>query len=89
MVKLKRLAGVARARIYACSGQNEFWWSRRPKSVSDLGGLRCCAGIDTRERILGTRVRIVRRGSKGRVEIDFGSEDELIRIYEQITEAKR
>jgi ParB family chromosome partitioning protein len=33
----------------------------------------------------GTRVRIVRRGSKGRIEIDFGSEAELIRIYDQIT----
>jgi ParB family chromosome partitioning protein len=35
---------------------------------------------------LGTRVRIVRRGTRGRIEIDFGSEDELIRIYEQITD---
>jgi ParB family chromosome partitioning protein len=34
---------------------------------------------------LGTRVRIVRRGTRGRIEIDFGSEDELIRLYEQIT----
>jgi ParB family chromosome partitioning protein len=31
---------------------------------------------------LGTRVRIVRKGRKGRIEVDFGSEDELIRIYE-------
>ena len=36
--------------------------------------------------LLGTRVRIVRKGAKGRIEIDFGSEDELIRIYEQLTE---
>jgi ParB family chromosome partitioning protein len=35
---------------------------------------------------LGTRVRIVRRGSRGRIEIDFNSEDELIRIYEQLTD---
>ncbi len=34
---------------------------------------------------LGTRVRIVRRGTRGRIEIDFGSEDELIRLYEQLT----
>ena len=34
---------------------------------------------------LGTRVRIVRRGQRGRIEIDFASEDELIRIYEQLT----
>ena len=35
---------------------------------------------------LGTRVRIVRHGSRGRIEIDFVSEDELIRIYDQLTE---
>ncbi len=38
---------------------------------------------------LGTRVRIVRRGPKGthgRIEIDFGSEDELIRLFEQLVE---
>ena len=35
---------------------------------------------------LGTRVRIVRRGSRGRIEIDFNSEDELIRIFEQLTD---
>ena len=31
---------------------------------------------------VGTRVRIVRRGRRGRIEIEFGSEDELIRIYD-------
>ena len=35
---------------------------------------------------LGTRVRIVRKGARGKIEIDFGSENELIRIYEQLTE---
>ena len=36
---------------------------------------------------LGTRVRIVRKGTKGtkgRVEIEFASEDELIRIYDRL-----
>ena len=37
---------------------------------------------------LGTRVRIVRKGARGRLEIDFGSEDELQRIYEQLTEGR-
>ena len=36
--------------------------------------------------LLGTRVRIVRQGAHGRIEIDFSSEDELIRIFEQLTE---
>jgi ParB family chromosome partitioning protein len=34
---------------------------------------------------LGTRVRIVRRGRKGRIEIAFTSEDELQRLFEQLT----
>ena len=44
---------------------------------------------DAEERLkllLGTRVRIVRQGPRGRIEIDFSSEDELIRIFEQLTE---
>ena len=35
---------------------------------------------------LGTRVRIKRKGKGGRIEIDFTNEDELIRIYEALTE---
>jgi ParB family chromosome partitioning protein len=44
------------------------------------------AAEDRLRLLLGTRVRIVRRGMRGRIEIDFGSEDELIRIYETITD---
>lgn len=36
--------------------------------------------------LLGTRVRIVRNGVRGRIEIDFSSEEELIRVFEQITD---
>ena len=43
------------------------------------------AAEDRLKVLLGTRVRIVRQGSRGRIEIDFNSEDELIRIYEQLT----
>jgi ParB family chromosome partitioning protein len=35
---------------------------------------------------LGTRVRIVRKGKAGKIEIDFSDENELQRIYEQLTE---
>ena len=34
---------------------------------------------------LGTRVRIARRGKGGRIEIDFTSEGELQRLYEELT----
>jgi len=37
---------------------------------------------------LGTRVRIVRRGEGGVIQIDFGSENELNRIYEILTAGK-
>jgi len=47
------------------------------------------AAEDRLRLLLGTRVRIVRRGPRGRIEIDFGSEDELIRIYEQLTDTDR
>jgi ParB family transcriptional regulator, chromosome partitioning protein len=35
---------------------------------------------------LGTQVRIVRKKRGGKIEIDFGSEDELQRLYEHLTE---
>jgi ParB family chromosome partitioning protein len=34
---------------------------------------------------LGTRVRIIRRGAGGRIEVDFGNEDELQRLFEKLT----
>src|SRR5262245_59764272 len=43
------------------------------------------AAEDRLKLALGTRVRIVRKGSAGKIEIDFGSEDELQRLYEQLT----
>jgi len=35
---------------------------------------------------LGTRVRIVRHGTRGRIEIDFVSEEKLMRLYDQLVE---
>ena len=36
---------------------------------------------------LGTRVRIIRKGRSGRIEVDFTSEQELQRLYEKLTES--
>ena len=44
------------------------------------------AAEDRLKVLLGTRVRIVRHGTRGRIEIDFTSEEELIRIYDRLTE---
>jgi ParB family chromosome partitioning protein len=43
------------------------------------------AAEDRLKLLFGTRVRITRRGTRGRIEIEFNSEDELIRIFEQLT----
>jgi ParB family chromosome partitioning protein len=39
--------------------------------------------------VLGTRVRILRKGKGGRIEVDFGSEGELQRLYEHLTDSRR
>src|SRR5436190_19940483 len=46
------------------------------------------AAEDRLKMLLGARVRIVRQGTGGRIEIDFNSEDELIRIFELLTEGR-
>jgi ParB family chromosome partitioning protein len=46
------------------------------------------AAEDRLKLLLGTRVRIVRHGTRGRIEIDFVSEEELIRIFEQLTDGR-
>ena len=44
------------------------------------------AAADRLKFLLGTRVEIIRKEKGGRIEIHFNSEEELIRIYEQLTE---
>jgi ParB family chromosome partitioning protein len=53
----------------------------------DVRDVHTRAAEDKLRLVLGTRVRIVRKGERGRIEIDFASEDELIRIFEQLTDA--
>jgi len=43
------------------------------------------AAEDQLKLALGTKVRIIRKGAGGRIEIDFGSEDELQRVFEVLT----
>jgi ParB family chromosome partitioning protein len=52
-----------------------------PKSID----VHTRAAEERMRLVFGTRVRIVRKGASGRIEMDFGSEDELIRLYEQLT----
>jgi len=59
--------------------------AREPAPVEPVD-VHTRAAEDRLKMLLGTRVRIIRKGSRGRIEIDFVSEEELIRIYEQLTE---
>src|SRR5262245_37078353 len=42
------------------------------------------AAMETLERSLGTRVRIVEKGKKGRIEIEYYSQEDLQRLYERL-----
>ena len=42
------------------------------------------AATETLERSLGTRVRIVEKGKRGRIEIEYYSLEELQRLYERL-----
>jgi ParB family chromosome partitioning protein len=58
--------------------------ARKPREAADVHTR------DAEEKLkiqLGTRVRIVRKGKGGRIEIDFVSEEELIRVFELLMEA--
>jgi ParB family chromosome partitioning protein len=58
----------------------------RPASEPKPTDVHTRAAEERLRFLLGTQVRIVRQGEHGRIEIDFVSEDELIRIFEQLTE---
>jgi ParB family chromosome partitioning protein len=56
--------------------------ARSPEPEKDV---HTRAAEDRLRFALGTKVRIVRRGEGGSIEVDFGSEAELNRIYELLT----
>ena len=57
----------------------------RPSGLSLPLDVHTEAAQDRLRVALGTRVRIVRRGQKGRIEIDFASQSELQRLFEHLT----
>ena len=58
--------------------------ARDPGPAAPPADVHTRAAEDHLRKALGTAVRIVRRGARGRIEISFGSEDELHRLYEQL-----
>jgi len=60
----------------------------RPTGPPPRLDVHTAAAQDRLRVALGTRVRIVRRGRQGRIEIDFSSENELQRLFEHLTGSK-
>jgi ParB family chromosome partitioning protein len=58
----------------------------RPRAAAPAADVHTRAAEDRLKLLLGTRVRIKRKAKGGRIEIDFTNEDELIRIFEALTE---
>jgi ParB family chromosome partitioning protein len=56
----------------------------RPETPPEKADPNTRAAEDQLKLALGTRVRIVRQRRGGRIEVDFGSEDELQRLFEQL-----
>ena len=56
-----------------------------PKASSTPTDVHTRAGEEKLRKVLGTGVRIVRRRHGGTIEIRFSSEEELQRLYEQLT----
>jgi ParB family chromosome partitioning protein len=61
---------------------------RAPKTEASSKDVHTRAAEDRLRFALGTKVRILRRAQGGTIEVDFGSEAELNRIYEQITDVR-
>jgi ParB family chromosome partitioning protein len=59
-----------------------------PRGAAQEPDVHTRAAEDRMRFALGTKVRIVRRGERGTVEIEFGSESELNRIYDHIVAAR-
>ena len=62
---------------------------RAPARAEPEGDVHTQAAEERLRLALGTRVRIVRRGKSGRIEINFTSEDELHRLYDALTVVDR
>ena len=61
----------------------------RPAPPAPAPDVHTRAAEDRMRFALGTKVRILRRGSAGPIELSFGSESELNRLYELLVDASR
>jgi ParB family chromosome partitioning protein len=78
----------AEALVKKLAGESATPQKARPASVAPGNDVHTRAAEERLRFVHGTKVRIVRRGTGGTLEIEFTSETELNRIYEQLTEAR-
>jgi ParB family chromosome partitioning protein len=62
---------------------------KSPQTPAAAGDPNVAAAGDRLTRALATKVRIVKRGERGRIEIDFYSDEELQRLYEFLLTAEK
>ena len=63
--------------------------SGKKKTKSPLADPNTRAAEDRLRQVLGTRVRILRNGRAGRIELSFHSEEDLSRLYEMLLRGAR
>jgi ParB family chromosome partitioning protein len=85
---VRRLLSVRETEAYVNRLLERPQATRKPKETAGLGAedpnVRA-AEAKLRER-LGTKVRIIRKGTRGRIEIEFYSDEELDRLFSHIME---
>jgi ParB family transcriptional regulator, chromosome partitioning protein len=76
-------------RVAALLGQARKKEPRAPQTSAVADDPNVTAASERLTRALATKVRIVKKGERGRVEIEFYSEEELQRLYEFLLTAEK
>ena len=76
-------------RVAGLLGQGRKKGRRAPQTRTATGDPNVAAAADRLTQALATKVRIVKKEERGRIEIDFYSEEELQRLYEFLVTAEK
>src|SRR3989454_2035993 len=76
-------------RVAGLLGQARKRGRRGPQTRTAAGDPNVAAAADRLTRALATKVRIVKKEERGRIEIDFYGEEELQRLYEFLVTAEK
>src|SRR6267143_784525 len=76
-------------RVAGLLGQGRRKGKKSPQTPTTAGDPNVAAAGDRLTRALATKVRIVKKGERGKIEIDFYSDEELQRLYEFLLTAEK